>query len=96
MTVIAFFVCARVRSEIGLYMWDMFEQVRFASISWTIGRLVSGSTLGGGTGFTIGGSTLGAGRWCTSNVCTLGVGRGGVGGTGGLDTLGDWRRGNVF
>ena len=96
MTMIAFFVCARVRSAIGLYMGDMFEQVRFASVSWRIGRLVLGSTLGGGTGFNIGGSTLGAGRWCTGNVCTLGVGRGGVGGTGGLDTLGDWCRGNVF
>ena len=58
--------------------------------------MVLGDILGGGTGFNIGGSTLGAGRWCTDNVCTLGGGRGGIGRTGGLDTLGDWRRGNIF
>ena len=96
MTMRDFFVCARVRNAIGLYIGAVFEQVRFATGSWTIGRLVSGATLGGGAGFTIGDSTLGAGRWCTGKVCTLGGGRGGVGGTGGLDTPGYWRRGNVF
>ena len=78
-------------------MGAVFEQVCFATGSWTICLFVLGSTLGVGSGFTIGGSTLGAGRWCNGNVCTpLGGGRGGVGGTGELDTLGDWRRGNVF
>ena len=91
-----FIVCAHVRNAIGLYMGAVFERVSFTTGSWTIGRLVLGATLGGGTGFTIGGSTLGAGQWCNGDVFTLGGGRGGVGGTGGLDTLGDWRRGNVF
>ena len=77
-------------------MGAVFERVRFATGSWTIGCLVLGATLGGGVRFTIGGSTLGAGLWCNGNVCTLGGGRGGVGGTSGLDTLGDRRRGNVF
>ena len=90
------FFGARVRNAIGLYMRAVFEQVRFATGSWAIGRLVLGDTIGGGAGFTIGGSTLGAGRWCNGNVCTLGSGRGGIGRTGGLDTLGDRRRGNVF
>ena len=77
-------------------MGAVFERVRFATGSWMIGRLVLGGILGGGAGFTIGGSTLGARRWCTGDVCTLGGVRGGVGGTGGLETLGDWRRGKLF
>ena len=77
-------------------MGAMFEQVCFVTRSWTIGRLVLGGTLECGAGLTLGGSNLGDCRWCTSNVCTLGGGRGGVGGTGGLETLGDRRRGNVF
>ena len=77
-------------------MGAMSERVRLATGSWTIGRLVSESTLGGGERFTIGGSTLGAGRWCIGDVCTLGGGRGGVGGTDGLGTFGDRRRGSVF
>ena len=77
-------------------MVAVFEQVRFATGSWKIGRLVFGATLGGGARFTIGGSTLGAGRWCIRDICILGGGRGGVGGTGGLDPLGYRRRGSVF
>ena len=77
-------------------MGAMFEQVNFTTGSWTIGSLDSGATLGGGAGFTIGGSTLGAGHWYNGEILTLGGERGGVGGTGRLDTLGDWRRGNVF
>ena len=96
MTMISFFVCASVRSAIGLYIGAVFRRVRFATGSWTIGHLVSGATLGGGEGFIIGGSTLGAGRRCNGDVCTLGDGRGGVVGTGRLKTLGDRRRRNVF
>ena len=77
-------------------MGDVFEQVRFATHSWAIGRLALGATLGGWAGFTIGGSTLGDYHWCNGDVCTHGGGRGGVGGTGGLDTLVDRRKGNVF
>ena len=75
-------------------MGAVFERVRFTTGSWTIGRLVLGVTLGGGACFTIGGSTLGAVCWCNGDVFTLRGGRGGVDGTGGLDTLGDWCRGN--
>ena len=89
-----FIFCAHVSNAIGLYMGAVFEQMRFATGSWTIGHLVLGSTLGDGAGFAIRDSTLGAGRWCNRDVCTLGGGRGGVGGTGGLNTLGDWRGGN--
>ena len=77
-------------------MGDVFERVRFATGSWTIGCLVLGATLVGGARFTIGGSNIGSGRWCNNDVCTLGGERGGVGGTGGLDTLGDRHRRNVF
>ena len=49
-----------------------------------------------GAGFTIRGSTFGSGRWCTGDVFTIGGGRGGIGGTGRLDTLGDRRRGKCF
>ena len=96
MTVRDFSVCACVRNAIGLYMGAVFKRVRFTTGSWTIGRLVLGATLGGRAGFTVGGSTLGAGRWCNGDVCNLGGGRGGVGGKGRLDTLGDWRRGIFF
>ena len=74
----------------------MFERVRFATVSWSIGRLVSGATFGGGEWFTIGGSTLGSDRLCNGDVCTLGGGRGGIGRTGGLDTLRDRRKRNDF
>ena len=77
-------------------MGAVFERVRFATGSWTIGCLILGATLGGGARFAIGGSTLGAGRWCIGNIFTIGGGRGGVGGTGGLDILGDRRRGSIF
>ena len=94
MTMRAFFIGARVYNTIGLYMGAVFERVCFATGSWKIGRLALVGTLGGGAGFTIGGSTLGSGRWCNGDVCTLGGVRCGIDGTGGLDTLGDWRRGN--
>ena len=77
-------------------MGAVFERVRFATGSWTIGRLDSGATLGGGAGFTIGVSTLGSGRWCNGDVCTLGGGGGGIGRTGGLDTLRYRRKRNGF
>ena len=77
-------------------MGAVFEQVRFATGSWTISHLVLGAILGGVARFTIAGSTLGYVRWCNGNICTLGGGRGGVGGKCRLDTPGDRRRGNIF